>query len=1068
MADCPACGAAVADTAKFCAECGTALHAAAPTAQVRKTVTVVFCDVVGSTALGERLDPEAQRAVMTRYFAEMQQVLESHGGRVEKFIGDAVMAVFGVPVANEDDALRAVRAAAEMQARLSDLAAQFRTDYGVEVAARIGVNTGEVVVGDGARGTIATGDPVNTAARLEQAAGPGDVLVGDSTYRLLPDAVVVEAVPPIAAKGKEAPVMAWRLVSVPSGTTRLEAMTDVAFVGRGRELRLLTDAFDRAVEERICQLVTLLGSPGTGKSRLTEAFIDALSNDALVLRGRCLSYGEGIAFWPLVEILRAATDLHGAEDDATARSRFEALLPDTSGRAAIVDRVLPLVAGAGVIAAAEEAQDAVRDVIEALATERPTVLIVDDVHWAATPMLDLVEHLVDLIRDVPVLVVCVGRPEFLEQRPGWGSTALNATTLNLGALSESDVSRLVGELLEGAPVDPDVVSMVSAAAGGNPLFVGQLVAMLRETGRLEERDGLWVLTGDIDRIELPPSISALLASRLDRLPPAERAVLEAASVMGMVFYVGALEDLLDGSAEAPLDALLRSLVRRDLVRSTASDIEGEAGFRFLHVLVREAAYGGLPKADRARLHERFADWLEARDLPGGTQLDDFIGFHLEQSFQLRAQLGIADAAVRAVGDRAARYLAAAAARIQLIDSQGAANRFLRIVDVASDLRMKALYTLRAARCLFTASKLTDSLAQVIVGLRLAEELGDEELVLMAQFERFYIGAQVEDPIELDEIERLIAYAEGRFDGNEHGELFVTLEAARAFVMNDLAQWAKLTEASRRGADYARRAGLVADEEWFRGHLTAALVYGPISVDAGLELWEEITRDAERPIADLPVARASRAFLLGLLGRLDEAREEIRLALDGVAAHQSSLSSHIVRTFTAELEIALGNRDAARRLYKENVEALVALGERAWLSTYAAEYAAMFVDEIGDEEARYWLDVCVEAATPTDTATQSAIYCLRAVLAARAGDHDEAQRHMVAAVDWVYRCDQLIWQGRVQERAGLLRLAAGDAEGARAHFEESLQAFDAKGDRPEVRRVRARLDELASVSGGAVG
>ena len=378
MIICPTCGAENRDAASFCDTCGARLGDAEAPREQRKTVTVLFCDVVGSTARAERLDPEATRAVMARYFDTARAAIERHGGTVEKFIGDAVMAVFGVPQLHEDDALRAVRAAIELR-------------DGIELDVRIGVNTGQVVTGTG--DTLVTGDAVNIAARLEQAAGPGDVLVGGATYRLVRDAVEAELLPPLEAKGKSEPLTAYRLVAVTGDVARVRRL-DAPLVGRSRESRMLADAWDGVRSERTCALFTILGTAGVGKSRLARDFLDGV--DATVVSGRCLSYGEGITYWPAVEIVKQLL-----RDDAV----------DDPGIAAL------LGVGQG---STEEIAFGVRRLMERAAEERPLVAVLEDVHWAEPGFLDLVEHVADWSRDAPILLLCLARPELLERRSRLG------------------------------------------------------------------------------------------------------------------------------------------------------------------------------------------------------------------------------------------------------------------------------------------------------------------------------------------------------------------------------------------------------------------------------------------------------------------------------------------------------------------------------------------------------------------------------------------------------------------------------------------------------------------------
>ena len=539
MTICASCGHESAETFKFCPECGT--PATEPSGrEQRKTVTVLFCDVTGSTAMGESTDPEALRALLARYFERMKEIVETHGGTVEKFIGDAVMAVFGVPQLHEDDALRACRAAVEMRDALPEL--------GVE--ARIGLNTGEVVTGTEER--LATGDAVNVAARLEQAAAPGEILMGEETLRLVREAVEVQEVEPLALKGKSEPVPAFRLLDAGEPARRHQA----PMVGRVRELDRLRDAYEQAVENRSCQLFTILGTAGVGKSRLVSEFLNDL--DATVVRGRCLSYGVGITYWALVEAL---LQLGVRPPDERAAATLASVLGETT---------TPTTP--------DEIAWAARKTLEAAASEQPLVCVFDDIHWAEPAFLDLVEHVADFSRGFPILLLCIARPELLDRRTGWGGGKLNATTVLLEPLSAQETDDLIDRL---ADLDESLKERIRTAAEGNPLFVEEMLAMVREAGNGE--------------VAVPPTIHALLAARLDQLDAAERTVLERGAVEGKVFHRGAVEALTPDEAQVP--HRLMSLVRKELVRPDTPQLPHDDAFRFRHLLIRDAAYEALPKTE---------------------------------------------------------------------------------------------------------------------------------------------------------------------------------------------------------------------------------------------------------------------------------------------------------------------------------------------------------------------------------------------------------------------------------------------------------------------------------------
>src|SRR5215467_3416280 len=573
MRTCASCGRDSDGDFAFCPNCGAAL-AAALAQERRKIVTVLFCDVTGSTALGESIEPEAFRRILARYFDRMKAIVERHGGTVEKFIGDAVMAVFGVPLAHEDDALRALRAAVEMREALP----------GLGVQARIGVNSGDVVTGTEER--LVTGDAVNVAARLEQAAAAGEVLIGSLTYHLLGGAAEAEPVEPLKLKGKAQPVPAYRLLRVRPAPERVHR---ARFVGRRREGATVRQAWERARAGRRCELVTVIGEAGIGKSRLAEEVLASLG--AGVVHGRCLPYGEGITYWPVVEVLRHLS-----------------VLPENGAAAASIRSLLGESEAA---TSAEEIAWAFRKTLERAAADRPLAVVFDDIQWGEETFLDLIEHVALLSSGAPILVLCLARPELIDRRPGW------PVTLRLGPLGDEETAELIPENL------PAVLRhTIARAAGGNPLFLEEMVAMAGEAG---------------GEVAVPPTLQALLAARLDGLGAAERHVLERGAVEGEIFHRGAVQAL--APEEARTTARLAALARMGLIWPHAPQLPGEDAFRFRHRLMRDAAYEALPKATRAELHRRLALWLEGHgtDL---VELDEIIGFHLEQAHRYLAELGM--------------------------------------------------------------------------------------------------------------------------------------------------------------------------------------------------------------------------------------------------------------------------------------------------------------------------------------------------------------------------------------------------------------------------------------------
>jgi class 3 adenylate cyclase len=647
MPTCPSCGEETPERARFCPVCGVALNEV-PTAQgLRKVVTIVFCDLVGSTPLGERLDPETLRQVIASYFEAMAEALKRHEGAIEKFIGDAVMAVFGTPTVREDDALRAVRAAAEMRSALAELNDRLEQRWGVRLEARTGVNTGEVITGDPKRGEgFVSGDAVNVAARLEQAAPPGEIYLGEQTLELVRDAVTVEAVPPLDLKGKSEPVPAYRLVEVADQVAQPGRRLGSPLVGRERELELLRAAFDRAVSGTTCELVTLVGPAGMGKSRLAEDFGASLGTHATVVAGRCLSYGEGLTFWPLRAIVEG---LVGSADDETsgqAQARIASLVQEDEEAATIVERLAGALGQSETAAYPAETFWAIRKLFEAAARERPLVILFEDIHWAEPTFLDLIEHLAGALEGVPVLLVAAARTDLFDVRPDFAGAVEGSVRLELHPLSADESRRLVEQLVGDPGAAADLPDRVFAGAEGNPLFVEELVRMVLEARHLD----------------VPPTIHALLAARLDRLEPPERATLEAASVVGRSFSGAAVNELGRGVDRAELDERLSTLIRKQLIEPDGGRFAGEDTYSFTHILVRDVAYQGILKGKRTELHARFADWLEQVAGERANEYEEILGYHLERAHRYLTELGPIDDQGRELAGKAAARLGSSGGR----------------------------------------------------------------------------------------------------------------------------------------------------------------------------------------------------------------------------------------------------------------------------------------------------------------------------------------------------------------------------------------------------------------------
>jgi class 3 adenylate cyclase len=672
MPACSVCATENPDVARFCLACGAALSAE-PRREERKVVTVLFADLVGFTSRAEQLDPEDVRAVLAPYWERLRGELERRGGTVEKFIGDAVMALFGAPVAHEDDPLRAVGAA---------LAIRDWAREEADVQVRIAVNTGEALVLLGARPGegegMAAGDVVNTAARLQSAAPVNGVLVGETTYRATRDVIEYVEREPVVAKGKAEPVAVWEAVQVRSRLGMDVERATSPLVGRTRELAVIVDAFARARAEREPQLVNLVGVPGIGKSRLVGEFFSLLEDDPELVwwrQGRALPYGEGVSFWALAEMVKAQAGIDENDDEETAAAKLResvVAIVDEEDRAWVLDHLLPLV-GIERGATSGESAPAWRRWVEGLAEQRPLVMVFEDMHWADEGLLDFIDHLVDWATGVPLLVLATARPELLDRRPAWGGGKLNVSTVALAPLSDEEAAQIIHGVLERSALPAETQRTLVERAGGNPLYAEQFARLYLERGS----------AGDLP---LPESVQGIIAARLDGLPGEEKRLVQEASVFGKVFWAGALGA---GDVTASLHALERKgMVRRE----RRSAVSGETQYAFRHVLVRDVAYGQIPRASRGEKHVRAADWIEG--LGRVEDSAELVAAHLETALELGLPVEV----------RAAQAFRRAAERAQALGAWPPAERyFARALELWPDDGERVLLLAAHARAAFRAN-----------------------------------------------------------------------------------------------------------------------------------------------------------------------------------------------------------------------------------------------------------------------------------------------------------------------------------------------------------------------------
>ena len=1069
-AGCSGCGAELPEAARFCPDCGTPREpaaAAAPSTQPsrpgalsiesRRTVTMLFCDVTGSTAMGERLDPESMRQVMSRYFDEIRTCIERHGGTLEKFIGDAVMAAFGIPVIHEDDAMRAVRAAGEMKLALARLEDELQREWGVRIKARTGVNTGEVVAGDISGGsTFATGDTVNVAARLEQACPPGEVYLGESTYRLVRDAVTVEAVDPLTLKGKTEPVPAYRLVEVAPDAPGLARRLESPIVGREAELAELLAIFERAAEERSCQLVTVSAAAGSGKSRLTKELVDAVAGRATVLQGRCIPYGEGITYFPLAVMLRSYCGIDDGETREQARAKILARLEGVEESELITARLAGAIGLDDVLARPEEISWAVRRLLETVAAERPALVVFDDIHWAEPTFLNLIEYVAAFSRGAPIVLLCPARIELAETLPGWATSLSNAHPIALEPLGEEACSLLIANLL-GEDVSADIGERIVAAAEGNPLFVEELLRMLIDDGQLRREDDRWSIVDGSD-VSIPPSIEALLAARLDRLDARERAVLQRAAVVGRIFGWDAVSRLSPDSDRPHVGACLQTLVRKELVRPDSDSMGREDAFRFNHILVRDAAYRGIPKETRSTLHEAFASFLEERTGERAAEYEEIIGYHFEQAYEQRLGLGPLTPATLALRDRGRVRLESAGHRALLRgDLPAAANLFERAVQLADPgdaARTEIL--MRQGSLVALLGRLEEAEDLLEVALEHAGAGVDPCLAGRIEVAREFVRLQRDPEGRSEAIVQLVDRVVPVFEagGDELG--LARAYRLRSEVERLVCRWGAEADLLERALTHAERTNDRREVTEIRIWLVTSLIYGPTPVRVAIERVRQLL-ELGQGVRWLEAAMlGGLGYLEALGGNPDEGRQ---LYARSRAIYEELGMSFLLAAraiMPAGIEASAGDYEAAERELLAGYEALSALGENELRSTVAASLAQTLYELGRDDEAEEFADISAEIAAEDDVFSQVLWRGARAKLLARRSADPAAERIAREAVSLVAATDFLSLHGQaLLDLADVLTLLGRDGE-VPAVAAAAMALLQQKGDVSSLRRAAALI------------
>jgi class 3 adenylate cyclase/tetratricopeptide (TPR) repeat protein len=1049
MIICSNCGEENPPKFRLCGFCGTPLAAAAPAHEVRKLVSILFCDLKGSTSLGETLDPESLREVMNRYFEVMSAAITQHGGTIEKYIGDAVMAVFGLPRVHEDDALRAVRAAQAMQDGLKELNVEFMETYGVTLANRIGVNTGGVVAGDATTNQrLITGDPVNVAARLEQAAGDTETLIGELTYKLVANDVDVEAVEPLTLKGKAAPVAAYRLIGVRTAEAGSDSTREL--VGRRRELDELLALLDQVTASGAPHTVLVLGEAGVGKTRLLDELVKTASADALVLRGRCLSYGEGITFWPIVEALRLGAGVSDADDAATALAKLETLAGLTD--VGVVDRVASMIGLSDTVYPLADLFWGFRRLLENVSRRRPVVLLIEDLHWADPTLLELLETLTIDDFSAGVLTVCAARTEVLEKQ----ESLARVPAITLGRLDDTDTAAMIESLLEG-PLDPAGLARIVEASSGNPLFARQLISMLGDDGLLiQEGDG-WVLAA-LPAGWMPPTIHALLSARIDRLAAEDRRVLDPASVIGHIFALAAVTELAEGAAPGEVAQRADDLERTQFLQRAAEQ-DGIDFRAFHHIFIRDSVYESLLKRQRASLHERFVKWADEVNGDRALEYEEILGYHLEQAHRFLTELAPADDHARSLGADAAVRLTAAGRRAFVRGDMPAAANLLRrahdILPPESPERFAIAPDLGEA--LMQVGDFPAAEALLAETQAEAERLQATELAggarVVRQLIRLFSGGADDWSDEARAIAEEVVVAAG-----EHGDEASVARAYRllAWVDGKACRYGAAAESLGKAIEHARAAGDVRQERRASTAYALTSATGPTPVEQALARCAEV---AEGVAGD----RQAEALILCVTGTLEAMRGSFDVARDLCDQSRRRLEELGLRVEAAAMvlessgvEILAGDYAAAEQELRRGFNVLDTLGERYVLSTLSGLLAQTLWSQDRPDEADDMSALAQELSDPDDIDAQVHWRCVQAKVLARRGEGEKAVELAQSAVVLLEPTDAYVLQIEALADLGEVLLMLGHP-GAADAFRRAHELADAKGSEVLAARVLAIAD-----------
>ena len=975
----------------------------------RRLVTVLVAHIAG---IAERLDPESLHALLDRCAETCAAVVESHGGTVQRFAGDATVGMFGVPALHEDDPLRAVRAALELREAMPELG--------------IGIESGEVFIGTGARrDTFATGDAITVAEGLQTGAVAGEIHFGERTHRSIAQNVDAEPLGSVRLRGREAPIRVWRLDRLRTSERLPLGSARIPLIDRKPHLAALRSALARVRHENACRLLTVIGPAGIGKSRVARELVDQVAADATVAVGRCLSYGDGITYRPLAEILQRLP----GNDPAT---RVTEILAGDDQADLIARRVLGAVGLAEEPAPAEETFWAVRRLLEAAARERPVVAVLDDAHWAEPMLLDLIEYIATFSASSPILLLCLARPELLETRPGWAAPQPNRELLELDPLEDPDAHALVAAI---AGDELEAANHIVEIAEGNPLFLEQLTAMSAEQGAAT----------------LPPSIEAVLAARIDRLEPDERMVLARASVEGRQFHFGAVAELMEADQRDLVAGSLMGLARKQLIRPDQPSVPGEDAFKFAHALIREVAYSGLPKRLRADLHERLAHWLKAKQ-----PVDAIVGYHLEQAYRLRIELEPPGDRERALAEEAAEWLAAAA-RGALARGDAAAGarlleRAVALLPEDDPDRPAMLSALGGA--LAEAGRLAD--ADRALAVAIAEDVGG--IAARARVEQQFVRLHAGQGTTIEEARAVAdsALAELRERNDHLGQC--QAQRLRAWVDWTESRAGAADEAWSSAAAHARRAGEERMLFDILGWRASAAVFGPTPVPAAILHCEQFREQVESSPFAVAVTLHPLGLLHAMTGDFVLARRLIRDGneiLRDLGRMESAVSHH-----ESMVEMLAGRPGEAELRLRPGYETLDRMGERALLATTAALLAQAVYAQERIDEAEELCAVSEEIAAPEDLTTQVVCRSVLGKVRACRGDFARATALGEEAVRLAEPTDLLVIRADALLDLAEVMAMAGTPVDAGSAARRALELYERKGNLVSASRARAWLNASA--------